>query len=264
MHPDRYHGAYVTSRINVPSNAAGISRVSGYTRHRMIDLIPTEWRHALAEAIEAPSFWDLAKFIAAERARTDTSIYPPESEVFTALRLTPLASVRAVILGQDPYPGKSQAQGLAFSVPSTQGIPPSLRNILDEWDADVGGMRPLGGSLEPWARHGVLLLNTVLTVREGSANSHPGKGWEPFTDAIVRAVADNERPVAFLLWGLAAQRKARLIKGRHVVIRASHPSPLSATRGQTPFRTSRPLSTANARLAALGQQPIDWSLTDVV
>jgi uracil-DNA glycosylase len=228
----------------------------------MIDLIPTDWRDALAEAIEAPSFWDLAKFAATERARTDTTIYPPESDVFTALRMTPLASVRAVILGQDPYHGKGQAQGLAFSVPSTQGIPPSLRNILDEWDADIGGPRPLRGSLEPWARHGVLLLNTVLTVRQGRANSHRGKGWEPFTDAIVRAVANIERPVAFLLWGRAAHQKVQLIKGRHVVIQASHPSPFSATRGQTPFRTSRPFSTANARLAALGQPPIDWSLTD--
>ena len=139
-----------------------------------------------------------------------------------------------------------------------------MRNILDEWDSDVGGVRPLGGSLEPWARHGVLLLNAVLTVREGHANSHRGKGWEPFTDAIVHAVADNERPVAFLLWGRAAQRKVRLINRRHVVIPASHPSPLSATRGQTRFRTSRPFSTVNVRLAALGQPPIDWSLADVV
>jgi uracil-DNA glycosylase len=231
---------------------------------RMIDTIPANWRTALAPAIAAPSFRRLVDFVAAERARTDTAIYPSESEVFTALRLTPLASVRAVILGQDPYHGKGQAQGLAFSVPSTQGIPPSLRNILDEWDSDVGGMRPLGGSLERWACHGVLLLNTVLTVREGYANSHRGKGWERFTDAIVRAVADNERPVAFLLWGRAAQRKVRLINGRHVVIRASHPSPLSVTRGQTPFRTSRPFSTANAKLAALGQPPIDWSLAGAV
>ena len=230
----------------------------------MIDTIPADWRIALAPAIEGPSFRRLVDYVATERARTDTTIYPPESDVFTTLRLTPLASVRAVILGQDPYHGKGQAQSLAFSVPSPQGIPPSLRNILDEWDADVGGMRPLGGSLEPWARHGVLLLNTFLTVREGCANSHRDEGWEAFTDAIVRAVADNDRPVAFLLWGRAARRKMPLINGRHVVIRASHPSPLSATRGQPPFHKSRPFSTANAQLAALGQPPIDWSLTDAI
>ncbi len=228
----------------------------------MINRIPVDWRTPLAPAIGAPSFRHLVDFVAAERARTDTAIYPPESDVFTALRLTPLASVRAVILGQDPYHGEGQAQGLAFSVPMNRRIPPSLRNILDEWDADIGRPRPLGGSLEPWARHGVLLLNTVLTVRQGRASSHRGQGWEPFTDAIVRTIANNERPVAFLLWGQAAQRKGRLIDGRHVVIQASHPSPLSAVRGQTPFRTSRPFSTANARLAALGQTPIDWSLTD--
>ena len=230
----------------------------------LIDCIPADWRIALAPAIGAPSFRRLIEFVDAERARTDTVIYPPEPDVFTALRLTPMASVRAVILGQDPYHGKGQAQGLAFSVPSTQWIPPSLRNILDEWDADIGGPRPLHGSLEPWAHHGVLLLNAVLTVNQGRANSHRGKGWEPFTDAIVRAVAASERPVAFLLWGRAAQRKACLINDRHIVIQASHPSPLSATRGQVPFRTSSPFSTANDRLAALGQPPIDWSLTDLV
>jgi uracil-DNA glycosylase len=122
----------------------------------------------------------------------------------------------------------------------------------------------MGGSLEPWARHGVLLLNTVMTVSQGIANSHKEKGWEPFTDAIIRMVAAKLEPVAFLLWGRAAQRKRRLIRGRHVVITASHPSPYSATRGQTPFRTSRPFSTTNAQLAALGQPPIDWSLTDAV
>jgi uracil-DNA glycosylase len=228
---------------------------------RMMDQIPADWRIALAHVIGAPSFRQLVDFVATERAGTDIAIYPPESDVFTALRLTPLASVRAVILGQDPYHGEGQAHGLAFSVSATERIPPSLRNILDEWDADVGGPRPLGGSLEPWARHGALLLNTVLSVRQGSANSHRDKGWEPFTDAIVRAVADNERAVAFLLWGRVAKRKVRLINRRHVVVRASHPSPLSATRGQTPFRTSRPFSTANARLAALEQPPIDWSLT---
>lgn len=227
----------------------------------MIHTIPADWRTALASAIGAPSFRQLVDFITAERARPDTAIYPPESQVFEALRLTPLTSVRAVILGQDPYHGAEQAHGLAFSVAS--GVnPPSLRNILDEWESDLRLPRPSAGSLEPWARHGVLLLNTVMTVRRGRANSHKRQGWEPFTDAIIRAVAAKQAPVAFLLWGRPAQRKSRLIDGRHVVIRASHPSPLSVTRTSAPFRTSRPFSTANARLAALGQVPIDWSLGD--
>lgn len=230
----------------------------------MIDRIPADWRAALAPEIGAPSFRDLVEFVVDERARADTAIYPPESKVFTALWLTPLASVRAVILGQDPYHGEKQAHGLAFSVPVGVTAPPSLRNILAELGTDLQLPGQTGGSLEPWARHGVLLLNTVMTVSQGSANSHKEKGWEPFTDAIIRVVAAKQAPVAFLLWGRAAQRKRGLINGRHVVITASHPSPFSATRGQTPFRTSRPFSAANAQLAALGQPPIDWSLTDAV
>jgi uracil-DNA glycosylase len=229
----------------------------------MIHRIPADWRIALASAIGAPSFRQLVDFVTAERARPDTAIYPAESQVFAALRLTPLASVRAVILGQDPYHGEGQAHGLAFSVAS--GVnPPSLRNILDEWESDLHPPRPSGGSLEPWARHGVLLLNTVMTVCRGRANSHKNQGWEPFTDAIIRAVAVKQAPVAFMLWGRPAQRKSRLIHGRHVVIEASHPSPLSVTRTPSPFRASRPFSTANARLVALRQPPIDWSLTNAV
>lgn len=227
----------------------------------MIDHIPADWRTALAPATGTPTFRHLVDFVAAERARTDTAIYPPESDVFTVLRLTPLASVRAVILGQDPYHGAGQAHGLAFSVVS--GVnPPSLRNILDEWESDLHLPRPSSGSLEPWARHGVLLLNTVMTVCQGRANSHKRQGWEPFTDAIIRAVVAKQAPVAFLLWGRPAQLKSRLIDGRHIVIQASHPSPLAVTRTSRPFLTSRPFSTANARIAALGQPPIDWSLAD--
>ncbi len=230
----------------------------------MIDGIPADWRTALAPAIGTASFRRLVDFVDAERARTDTAIYPPASDVFAALRLTPLRSVRAVILGQDPYHSVGQAHGLAFSVPVGMTPPPSLRNILSEWESDLRLARPAGGSLERWARHGVLLLNAVMTVRQGKANSHRDKGWEPFTDAIIRLVAAKQAPVVFLLWGRTAQRKVDLIDRRHVVIQASHPSPLSATRGQTPFRTSRPFSTANARLAVLGVPPIDWSLTDAV
>jgi uracil-DNA glycosylase len=228
----------------------------------MTESIPADWRAALKSAIKAPSFDDLTTFVEAQRALPDTAIYPPESQVFTALRLTPLASVRAVILGQDPYHGAGEAHGLAFSVPAGVKLPPSLRNILTEWESDLHLQLPAGGSLEPWARHGVLLLNTVMTVRQDRANSHKRQGWEPFTDAIIRAVDAKTVPVAFLLWGKPAQRKSALIQAPHVVIPASHPSPFSVARTQTPFRTSRPFSTANARLAALGQPPIDWTLTD--
>jgi uracil-DNA glycosylase len=228
----------------------------------MIERIPADWRTAVASAIAAPSFRDLADFVAAERARTDTAIFPPEAQVFTALRLTPLGAVRAVILGQDPYHEAGQAHGLAFSVPPGVEPPRSLVNVLAEWQADLGLPPAVGGSLTSWARHGVLLLNTVMTVRRGEPNSHKGKGWEPFTDAIIRAVAARPEPVAFLLWGSRAQSKTRLIGRSHVVIPASHPSGYSATHGKTPFLMSRPFSTANARLATLGRPPIDWSLTD--
>lgn len=223
--------------------------------------IPLDWRLVLTEAIDAPSFGHLADEIAAERARTDTAIYPPEDLVFNALRLTPPDSVQAVILGQDPYHGKGQAHGLAFSVPAGIDKPPSLRNILAERESDTGLGPAPSGSLEPWARHGVLLLNTVLTVRHGSAHSHRAKGWEHFTDAIIRAVAARPKPIAFLLWGRPAQRKRPLIGDRHVVIESNHPSPLSATRGAKPFCRSRPFSKANTGLVALGRDPIDWSLT---
>ena len=224
--------------------------------------ISLDWRLVLTEAIDAPSFGLLADEIAAERARTDTAIYPPEDLVFNALRLTPLDSVRAVILGQDPYHGEGQAHGLAFSVPAGIDRPPSLRNILAEWETDTRLGPAPSGSLEPWARHGVLLLNTVLTVRRGVAYSHHGIGWEDFTDAIIRAVAARPEPTAFVLWGRPAQRKRPLIGDQHVVIESSHPSPLSARRGAKPFYGSMPFSEANARLVALGRDPIDWSLTD--
>jgi uracil-DNA glycosylase len=228
---------------------------------RLIERIPADWQVALAPAIEAPSFRQLAEFVASERARTDTVVYPPESDVFNALRLTPPASVRAVILGQDPYHDEGQAHGLAFSVPTGTKPPPSLRNILAEWQADTGLGPAQNGSLEPWACHGVLLLNTVLTVRRKSANSHHGMGWEDFTDAIIRAVASRPDPIAFLLWGRAAQKKRPGIAERHVVIESSHPSGLSANRGATPFIGSKPFSRASRHLEALDGAAIDWRLT---
>lgn len=227
----------------------------------LVERVPPDWRVALAKEVATPSFRRLSDQLAAERARTDTVIYPPEAEVFEALRLTPLDSVRAVILGQDPYHGERRAHGLAFSVPAGIKPPPSLRNILDEWESDLRLERPSSGSLEPWARNGVLLLNTVLTVRRGDANSHKGMGWEDFTDAVISAVAARPDPVVFMLWGRHAQRKRSLIDQRHVVVESTHPSSLSARRGPTAFVGSHPFRTANAKLAALGQSPIDWRLT---
>lgn len=218
--------------------------------------IPAGWRDVLAEELAKPYIADLAAFVAAERR--EHRVYPPESEVFTALDLTPYGSVRAVILGQDPYHGPGQAHGLAFSVRPGVSPPPSLVNIFKELQSDLGISRPGHGYLAAWARQGVLLLNAVLTVRDGEPNSHKGRGWEKLTDAIIRAVGAREQPAVFILWGAPAQKKAALVdEGRHAVLRSAHPSPLSARNG---FFGSRPFSRANAALEERGQPPIDWRL----
>ena len=230
--------------------------MSATSAQRLIEQIPADWRAALADAIADPSFTQLGALVEQEYAEGD--VYPPRDLIFEALRRTPLASVRAVIVGQDPDPTVGQAHGLAFSVPPGVKRPLSLRNVLIELAADMKMPVPEGGSLGPWAEHGVLLLNTVLTVRAGKAGSHAGRGWEPFTDAVIRAVAAQPRPIAFLLWGRRAQKKAALISDPpHVLICAAHPSPLSAKRG---FRGSAPFSRANDALTDLGCSPIDWSL----
>jgi uracil-DNA glycosylase len=214
--------------------------------------IPASWRTLLQTAITDPQFSALADFIDEERRRT--TVYPPPEEVFAALRLTPPEAVRAVILGQDPYHGPGQAHGLAFSVRAGARRPPSLRNIL----AELPGVTAVdGGSLEPWARHGVLLLNTVLTVRQAAAGSHRRRGWESFTDTIIKVVDATPGPVVFLLWGRAARSRASLIdRDRHVVLEAAHPSPFSVPgfRGKAGFLES------NDELARRGAEPIDWSL----
>jgi uracil-DNA glycosylase len=228
----------------------------------VLDGIPADWRRALDAACGTDSFKALCAFVAAERERRDTAIYPAAADVFNALRLTPLATVRAVIVGQDPYHGAGEAHGLSFSVRPGTPIPPSLRNILREWSADLGEPVPAHGSLERWARSGVLLLNTVMTVRRDEPYSHRARGWEAFTDAILEVVSGQPRAVAFLLWGRAAQAKRDLIDPRHIVLASNHPSPLSASGRPVPFRGSRPFSTANAALEAVGQPPIDWRLND--
>lgn len=198
--------------------------------------------------------------LAAEVAEGER-VFPPPAEWFRALELTPPEAVRVVILGQDPYHGEGQAHGLCFSVARGVKTPPSLANIYKELEADLGIARAPHGSLEHWARQGVLLLNTVLTVRMGAAGSHQKRGWERFTDAIVRAVAAQDRPIVFMLWGAHAQRKAAFVADdpRHLVLAAPHPSPLSAYGG---FFGSRPFSRANAFLAANGVTPIDWGSVD--
>ena len=218
------------------------------------------WRVPLAAQFSAPHMHDLKRFLEAEKA-AGKRIFPKGRDYFRALDLTPLDEVRVVILGQDPYHGEGQAHGLCFSVQPGVRTPPSLVNIYKEMQADLGIAPVRHGFLEHWARQGVLLLNSVLTVEMGRAASHQGKGWEPFTDAIIRLVADRPEPVVFMLWGAHAQRKAGFVdQDRHLVIRSAHPSPLSAHNG---FLGSRPFSRANAFLAAHGRGTIDWALPPV-
>lgn len=214
----------------------------------------TDWNPLLRDQLAEPYWAELQRFVAEERSRHP--VHPPHDEVFAALHLTPYASVRAVILGQDPYHGPGQAHGLSFSVRPGVPIPPSLRNIHAERASDLGLPPPPHGSLEAWARSGVLLLNTTLTVRGGQAASHQGKGWERFTDEVIRAVAAKPERVVFILWGAAARRKTALIDtSRHVVIQSAHPSPLSAANG---FFGSRPFSRTNEALVAAGRPTVDW------
>ncbi len=194
-----------------------------------------------------------------KQARRAASVYPPEGSLFRALELTPPERVRAVILGQDPYHGPGQAMGLAFSVPAGVPLPPSLRNIFRELTSDTGAPMPRSGDLTPWAERGVLLLNPVLTVEGGKANSHAGWGWQTVTDAILAALSALPQPIACVLWGAHAQKKAPLLQSAapRLLLKAPHPSPLSSYRG---FFGSRPFSQINAFLSAHGEPPIDWAL----
>ncbi|MAF61614.1 MULTISPECIES: uracil-DNA glycosylase [Pseudomonadota] len=224
-----------------------------------------QWREALAGEFAAPYMADLKRFLL-ERKAAGARIFPPGSHWFRALDLTPPDKVRVVILGQDPYHGPGQAHGLCFSVRPGVPVPPSLANIYKELQRDLGIAPPRHGFLEHWAGQGVLLLNAVLTVEMGDAGSHQGKGWERFTDAVIARVNALERPVVFLLWGSHAQKKAAGVDsvdrgGRHLVLKAPHPSPLSAHRG---FLGCGHFSQANAFLMAQGQEPIDWRLPESI
>jgi uracil-DNA glycosylase len=218
------------------------------------DLLPAQWRTALEPHLDPAATADLGAFVAAEYAAT--AVFPPLPDLFTAYRLCPPADTRVVILGQDPYHKAGQAHGLSFSVRAGVRVPPSLRNVYKELAADLGAAAPEGGDLRGWATQGVLLLNAVLTVREGAAGSHANKGWEAFTDATIRALQDQPDRVVFLLWGSYARKKAALVTNpAHVVVEAGHPSPLNP-RG---FLGSRPFSAANKALADAGLTPVDWS-----
>lgn len=220
--------------------------------------MPTDWNPLLRDEFSRGYWADLQAFVAEERRIHE--VYPPHNDVFNALRLTSYADTRVVILGQDPYHGAGQAHGLCFSVRRGVAIPPSLRNILSELHDDIGCPAPRHGSLEHWARNGVLLLNTTLTVRAGQAASHQGHGWETFTDRVIEVVNDKTDRVVFMLWGASARRKRPHIDTtRHVVIESAHPSPLSAHNG---FLGSRPFSRANTALRESGRAEIDWAIPD--
>lgn len=212
------------------------------------------WKSLLKDEFEQPYFKKLAEFVRHEYKIA--TVFPPPKFIFNALDSLPVDKVKVVILGQDPYHGPGQAHGLSFSVPEGIALPPSLKNIYQEIESDLGHTRHASGDLNRWTRQGVLLLNATLTVRAGLAGSHQNKGWETFTDAVIRRLAEKKDHLVFILWGNYAQRKgAFLDTGKHLVLKAPHPSPLSAYSG---FFGSRPFSKANKYLEENGKTPIDW------
>lgn len=221
--------------------------------------IVNDWLPAVQAEFRKPYYKDLYLFI--KKEYSTHVVYPPSDEIYAALELTPLKDVKVVILGQDPYHEPHQAQGLCFSVEPGTEIPPSLVNIYRELHDDVGCHLPNNGNLIPWAKQGVLLLNTVLTVRAHQANSHKGHGWEYFTDAILEAVNRQDRPIVYMLWGSQAQSKIPMLTNpQHLILKAPHPSPLSAYRG---FFGCRHFSKCNEFLRAHGESEIDWQIPDV-
>ena len=223
-------------------------------------MITNDWLPAVREEFAKPYYRQLYQFVKEEYSRT--VVYPPAEDIFNALHFTPLSEVKVLILGQDPYHNEHQAHGLSFSVlPDQKEIPPSLQNIYKELQDDLGCKIPNNGYLKKWADQGVLLLNTVLTVREHQANSRHGQGWEIFTDRIIELLNAREKPMAFILWGTPARRKKAMITNpHHYIVESPHPSPLSASRG---FFGSRPFSRVNDFLKRTGQEPIDWQLPDI-
>ena len=217
--------------------------------------VESDWTEALKDELSSDWFQALTEFV--DQQRSEATVYPPAADTFNAFLWTSLAETRVVILGQDPYHGAGQAHGLCFSVlESVTKLPPSLKNIYKEMATDLECEVPSHGYLESWAKQGVLLLNTVLTVRESEANSHRKKGWEKFTDAVISRIGERESPCVFILWGKPAEKKLKLIGDQHTTIVSPHPSPLSASRG---FFGSKPFSRTNDALLSFGQPAIDWT-----
>lgn len=223
----------------------------------MRDLYDKSWAFLFDELFKQPSMQRLSTFLADERATA--KVFPEESLVYNAFKLTPFRDVKVVILGQDPYHNDGQAHGLSFSVPEGISLPPSLRNIYTELETDIPGFaRPAAGDLSYWAEQGVLLLNAMLTVRAHEAGSHQQKGWEQFTDQVIAALSKESTGIVFILWGSYAQKKSALIDAKkHLILKAVHPSPLSAYRG---FFGCKHFSMTNAYLEAQGKAPIDWQI----
>ena len=222
-------------------------------------MIQNDWLEPLKPEFRKPYYAELFKFVQNEYATR--KIFPPADDIFNAFHLTPLHEVKVVILGQDPYHNDGQAHGLCFSVKPDMEIPPSLVNIYQELHDDLGCYIPNNGYLVKWAKQGVLMLNTVLTVRAHQANSHRGMGWEEFTDAAIRILNEQDLPMVFILWGSPSQKKAQMLNNpKHLILKAPHPSPLSAYRG---FFGSRPFSKTNEFLVKNGLEPIDWQIENV-
>ena len=219
-------------------------------------MLAQDWKTALQEELEQPYYKKLMEIV--EEEYENHQIFPPKEEIFSAYEYTPLEQVKVVIIGQDPYHNDNQAHGLCFSVRKGIKIPPSLVNIFKELESDLGCAIPEHGYLESWAKQGVLMINTVLTVRAHEANSHHGLGWEKFTDATIRVVNEIDRPVVFILWGKPAQMKKRMLTNpKHLILEAPHPSPLSSYRG---FFGSKPFSQTNTFLKMHGETEIDWEI----
>ncbi len=224
-----------------------------------MSVITNDWLDSIGSEFHMPYYSELYKFVESEY--NQYTVFPCVDDIFNAFHFTPLSQVKVVILGQDPYHKEEQAHGLCFSVKPEVEIPPSLANIYKELKSDLGCYIPNNGYLEKWARQGVLLLNTVLTVRAHQANSHQGKGWERFTDAVIQTVNVQEHPIVFLLWGKPAQRKKSMLNNpKHLILEASHPSPLSAYRG---FLGCKHFSMTNDFLKNNGLEPIDWQIETI-
>lgn len=225
-----------------------------------MSMLDGEWAKAVGAEFKKPYYRDLYNFVRDEYVTH--VVYPPADDIFNAMHFTPLNKVKVLILGQDPYHNVNQAHGLSFSVlPSQKDIPPSLQNIYKELNDDLGCDIPNNGYLKKWADQGVLLLNTVLTVRAHQANSHQGHGWEKFTDAIIEAVNEQDRPIVYMLWGRPAQSKIPMLTNpKHLILTAPHPSPLSAYRG---FFGCKHFSKANEFLKEHGVEPVDWQIEDI-